>query len=584
MVLPELLVILAEWVLYRLLANSCYRAARKLRGYGFQLKNLLSLSKSQSLHNNSHHQQQQQQQQNQQIQSFQDSLNPIFPSITKYQEHVDKNRACSVSSDHHLDTFVCDVDGVLLRQHSSKHFHSFFPYFMLVAFEGGSIIRAILLLLSCSFLWALQQETKLKVLSFITFSGLRVKEMDNVSRSVLPKFFLENLNLQVYDIWARTEYSKVVFTSLPQVLVERFLREHLNADDVIGTKLQEIEVTGRKFYTGLASGPGFVVKHKSAEDYFLDNKKKPALGIGCSSSPQDHIFISICKEAYLWNEEESMNKNNTLPRERYPKPLIFHDGRLAFLPTPLATLAMFIWLPIGFFLAVFRISVGVLLPYHVANFLASMSGVRITFKTHNLNNGRPEKGKSGVLYVCNHRTLLDPVFLTTSLGKPLTAVTYSLSKFSELIAPLKTVSLKRDRKKDGEAMQRLLSKGDLVVCPEGTTCREPYLLRFSPLFAELTEDIVPVAVDARVSMFYGTTASGLKCLDPIFFLMNPRPVYCLEVLKKLPKEMTCAGGKSSFEVANFIQGELARVLGFECTNLTRRDKYLVLAGNEGIVR
>ncbi|KFK42968.1 hypothetical protein AALP_AA1G062700 [Arabis alpina] len=569
MVLPELLVILAEWVLYRLLANSCFRAARKLRTYGFKFLNLLNFSKSQSLHN-SHQHHHNQQQQNQHF---------LFPSITKYQ---DKNRASSVSSDH--ETLVCDIDGVLLRQHSSKNFHAFFPYFMLVAFEGGSIIRAILLLLSCSFLWVLQQETKLKVLSFITFSGLGVKDMDNVSRSVLPKFFLENLNLQVYNIWVRTLYPKVVFTSLPQVIVERFLKEHLEADDVVGTKLQEVEVLGRKFYTGLASESGFVIKHKSAKDYFFgNNKKKPTLGIGSSSSPQDHIFISICKEAYLWNEEEFMNKINILPRERYPKPLIFHDGRLAFLPTPFATLAMFIWLPIGFFLSVFRISVGVLLPYQLANMLASLSGVRITFTTHNLYNGPPKKGKSGVLYVCNHKTLLDPVFLTTSLAKPLTAVTYSLSKFSALIAPLKTVSLKRDRKKDGEAMQRLLSKGDLVVCPEGTTCREPYLLRFSPLFAELTEDIVPVAVDARVSMFYGTTASGLKCLDPIFFLMNPRPVYCLEVLEKLPKEMTCAGGKSHFEVANFIQGELARVLGFECTNLTRKDKYLALAGNEGIV-
>lgn len=292
MVLPEFLVILAEWVIYRLLANSYYRAARKLRGYGFQLKNLLNFSKSQSPHNNSH-QHHHQQQQNQHLQ---DSLNPIFPSITKYQEPVDKNRASSVSFDHSHQTLVCDIDGVLLRQHSSKHFHTFFPYFMLVAFEGGSIIRAILLLLSCSFLWALQQETKLKILSFITFSGLRVKDMDNVSRSVLPKFFLENLNLQVYDIWARTGYSKVLFTSLPQVIVERFLREHLNADDVIGTKLQEIEVMGRKLYTGLASGSGFVVKHKSAKDYFLgNNKKKPTLGIGSSSSPQDHIFISICK-------------------------------------------------------------------------------------------------------------------------------------------------------------------------------------------------------------------------------------------------------------------------------------------------
>lgn len=284
---PELLVILAEWVLYRLLANSCYKAARKLKGYGFQLKNLLNLSKSQSLHNNTHHHH------HQQNQPLQGSLNPIFPSLTKYQELIDKNRACSISD--HRDTLVCDVDGVLLRKHSSEHFHTFFPYFMLVAFEGGSIFRAILLLLSCSFLWALQQETKLKVLSFITFSGLSVKDMDNVSRSVLPKFFLENLNLQVYDIWARTGYSKVVFTSLPQVLVERFLREHLNADDVIGTKLQEVEVMGRRFYTGLASRSGFVVKHKSAKDYFLDNKKKPALGIGSSSCSQDHIFISICR-------------------------------------------------------------------------------------------------------------------------------------------------------------------------------------------------------------------------------------------------------------------------------------------------
>ncbi|KAE8706772.1 putative glycerol-3-phosphate acyltransferase 2 [Hibiscus syriacus] len=223
-----------------------------------------------------------------------------------------------------------------------------------------------------------------------------------------------------------------------------------------------------------------------------------------------------------------------MPRDKYPKPLIFHDGRLAFLPTPLATLYIFLWLPFGIVLAIFRIVVGICLPY------------------------------------------------STALCKPLTAVTYSLSKMSEIIAPIRTVRLTRDRRQDGKTMQKLLSEGDLVVCPEGTTCREPYLLRFSSLFAELADEIVPVAMNTDVSMFYGTTASGLKWLDPIFFLMNPRPSYHVQILGKVPPEFTCAGGRSSFEVANYIQRKLGDALGFECTTLTRRDKYLMLAGNEGV--
>lgn len=269
-----------------------------------------------------------------------------------------------------------------------------------------------------------------------------------------------------------------------------------------------------------------------------------------------------------------------MPRNKYPKPLIFHDGRLAFLPTPFATLSMFMWLPIGIFLSLIRIFAGVCLPYNPALRLAAATGVTIRLK------GTPPKSETGkgVLYVCTHRTLLDPVFLSTSLAKPLTAVTYSLSKMSEIMAPIRTVRLSRDRRRDGETMQRLLREGDLVVCPEGTTCREPYLLRFSSLFAELADEIVPVAMNTGVSMFYGTTASGLKCLDPFFFLMNPRPTYVIHVLGKVPPELTCAGGKSSFEVANYIQRQLGDALGFECTNFTRRDKYLMLAGNEGVVK
>ena len=279
------------------------------------------------------------------------------------------------------------------------------------------------------------------------------------------------------------------------------------------------------------------------------------------------------------NEENKNSPNSIMPRDKYPKPLIFHDGRLAFLPTPLATLYMFMWLPIGVILAIYRIFLGIFLPYKLALELGVWSGIDLKIK-----GTIPKKTNKGVLFVCTHRTLLDPVFLSTSLAKPLTAVTYSLSKVSEFIAPIKTVRLTRDRKQDGETMQKLLREGDLVVCPEGTTCREPYLLRFSSLFAELANEIVPVAMNTHVSMFYGTTASGLKCLDPIFFLMNPKPSYHIQILGKVPKELTCAGGKSSVEVANYIQKQLGEALGFECTNFTRRDKYMMLAGNEGIVQ
>ena len=275
-----------------------------------------------------------------------------------------------------------------------------------------------------------------------------------------------------------------------------------------------------------------------------------------------------------------------LPGKRYPKPLIFHDGRLAFRPTPLATLVMFIWLPFGFLLNISRTIIFISLPYKLSMPLLALSGLITTISEAEPPvasiNGEEKPGS--VLYVCNHRTLLDPLFVTMALMKSVSAVTYSISRFTEVISPIKTVRLTRDREKDGKMMKKLLSQGDLVVCPEGTTCREPYLLRFSPLFAEMTDEIVPIAIKLQVSMFYGSTASGLKCLDSTFHLMNPNPMCLVKILHKLPSWQThTAGRKSRFEVANHVQNEIAKALGFECTDLTRKDKYAILAGNEGII-
>lgn len=78
-------------------------------------------------------------------------------------------------------------------------------------------------------------------------------------------------------------------------------------------------------------------------------------------------------------------------------------------------------------------------------------------------------------------------------GKPLTAITYSLSKITKLISPFKMVWLTRCKEKDSKLMKKILNQTDIVVCPKGTTCREPYLLSFSRLFAEMSDEIVLVS-------------------------------------------------------------------------------------------
>nr|XP_017240353.1 PREDICTED: probable glycerol-3-phosphate acyltransferase 3 [Daucus carota subsp. sativus] len=467
---------------------------------------------------------------------------------------------------------IFNVEGALLKS------SSLFSYFMLVAFEAGSLVRAFVLLLLYPLLCLLSHEDSVNVMVMVSFFGIK-KSSFRVGSSVLPKYFLEDVGDEAFEVVKRARSSYAV-TDMPQVMVECFLSDYLEIDFVSGRDLKV--VCG--YYVGLMEEKK---NSTSLEDKFDDaNIFKNVIGLDNMDTSLQHPLFSHCKEVVMVSEAEKL-KWNILSKDRYPKPLIFHDGRLAFKPSPLAMLAMFIWLPLGSIISIIRICIAISLPYTISTPLLAYSGIKLELSrpNHHLASPNSQSQTKGSLYVCNHRTLLDPLFLSFGLVKPLAAVTYSLSRMSEFLSPIRTVRLTRNRDKDREMMDKLLNQGDLFVCPEGTTCREPYLLRLSPLFTELTDDIVPVGVDTNVSMFHGTTASGLKCLDPIFFLMNPTPSYTVQILDKIcgVSSGNIDTQSSRFDVANKVQCELGEALGFECTMLTRKDKYMILAGNEGVV-
>ncbi|EOY18059.1 Glycerol-3-phosphate acyltransferase 5 [Theobroma cacao] len=467
-----------------------------------------------------------------------------------------------------MESVVSELEGVLLKDPDP------FCYFMLVAFEASGLIRFALLLLFWPLIRLLDMlgldDAGLKLMTFVATAGLREAEIESVSRAVLPKFYMDDVDMEAWKVFSSYD-KRVVVTKTPRIMVARFVKEHLRADEVLGS---ELVVNRFGFATGFVKGDIASISSRVAK-LFVD--EEPTLGLG--RAPSSFQFLSLCKKQM--HPPLMTNQNLHDHQLLRPLPVIFHDGRLVKRPTPSTALLILLWMPLGILLATIRIVVGLILPMRVIPYMSRLFGGKIIVKG---KQPPPVSGSSsGVLFVCTHRTLMDPVVLSAVLMRKIPAVTYSISRLSEILSPIPTVRLTRIREVDAEKIKRELAKGDLVVCPEGTTCREPFLLRFSALFAELTDRIVPVAMNYRVGFFHATTARGWKGLDPIFFFMNPRPVYEVTFLNQLPAEATCSSGKSPHDVANYVQRILAATLGFECTNFTRKDKYRVLAGNDGTV-
>ncbi|XP_031123640.1 glycerol-3-phosphate acyltransferase RAM2-like [Ipomoea triloba] len=489
-------------------------------------------------------------------------VSTTFPTVDK----------CS-SIDREKDTVVADMDGTLLRGRSS------FPYFALIAFEAGGVFRLLFLLLATPLVGVLyyfvSENAGIQVLIFATFAGMKVSSIESVARAVLPKFYTGDLHPESWRVFSSCGGARCVLTANPTVMVEAFLKDFLGADMVLGTEIS----TWKGRATGLVKKPGVLVgKNKADALKKAFGETRPEIGLGDRHT--DAPFMELCKEGYIVPPNP---KVKAVTIDKLPKPVIFHDGRLVQKPNPIVALLTILWIPVGFFLACLRIAAGSLLPMPLVYYAFWALGVRVTVKGTPPPPPAAHNGRSGVLFICSHRTLLDPIFLSAALGRRIPVVTYSVSRLSELISPIKTARLSRDRAADACMITRLLKDGDLAICPEGTTCREPFLLRFSSLFAELTGELVPVAMVNRMSMFHGTTARGWKGMDPFYFFMNPSPAYEVTFLNKLPPELTCHSGKSSHEVANYIQRVIAATLSYECTTFTRKDKYQALAGNDGTV-
>lgn len=182
-------------------------------------------------------------------------------------------------------TVVFNVEGSLLRS------PSLFPYFMLVAFEAGSLIRALVLLILYPILSLLSHEHSLNVMIMVSFFGLKKKSF-RVGSSVLPKYFLENVGDEAFEVLKRAK-TKVAVTNLPQVMVESFLSDYLEIDFVDGRELKV--VCG--YYVGLMEDRTNSILENILE---AENVSKNVIGLDNLNTSVPHSCFSHCKVNNLY--------------------------------------------------------------------------------------------------------------------------------------------------------------------------------------------------------------------------------------------------------------------------------------------
>ena len=162
---------------------------------------------------------------------------------------------------------------------------------MLVAFEAGSLLRALVLLLFYPFTCLASDKMGIKMMVMICFFGIK-KSSFRAGSAVLPKFFLDDVGLEGFEM-LRQGRKKVGISGLPRVMIESFLRDYLGVDIVVG---RELKVVGG-YFVGL-------MEEKKKDMYglgeiFGDDQKRSctstAIGINNINRPIAHQVFSHCK-------------------------------------------------------------------------------------------------------------------------------------------------------------------------------------------------------------------------------------------------------------------------------------------------
>ncbi|XP_010255325.1 PREDICTED: probable glycerol-3-phosphate acyltransferase 8 [Nelumbo nucifera] len=252
---------------------------------------------------------------------------------------------CNVSG-RDSQTIAADLDGTLLISRSS------FPYFMLIAIEAGSFLRGLALLLASPVILVaykfVSESLGIQLLIFISFAGLKIREIELASRAVLPRFYAADVRSESWNLFSNCR-NKIVVTANPTVMVEPFVKDFLGGDKVLGTEIEVNPRTGRS--TGFVKNPGVLVgplKRSAILKEFDDNL--PDLGIGDRES--DHDFMELCTEGYMVPPDPSATQ---VPQECLRSPIIIHSGCLLLRPTPRNALLTFLWLPFGFILHLIQV-------------------------------------------------------------------------------------------------------------------------------------------------------------------------------------------------------------------------------------